>query len=353
MSEGGDRGPAAPRTDAALPSDLGPDDPALQPVGASEVPPVDADPPRVAPARTDDPDERSADLRLARIHLRMGSLELARAELESFAGAGRLDPDALLDLAEIRWRTGDLPGAGVAAQAHLGTGEEALMALVIAAEAAAAAGHPGEAHRLASQAVEQLEAPGPVLDRLFAGMPRSGIWPLVPEEAPQPDGLLFAIPPAAPVDATHPAAGAVAGTAWAAGQAAAGSAPAPRTAPAQASAAGLWDDTGPDDERAFEPFAPVGGQVGAAGIPGDEPLELHPEVLDARAALDADDHEAAVAHLTALLQRRPDLARSVVAALEPDSGPDAGAAGPKPSSTGSDDPPTEAEDGGAAKVPVG
>ncbi|MFN8631135.1 MAG: hypothetical protein U0838_12715 [Chloroflexota bacterium] len=40
---------------------------------------------------------------------------LARAELEALAGRGRLDDAALLDLAEVRWRTGDLGGAGDAA----------------------------------------------------------------------------------------------------------------------------------------------------------------------------------------------------------------------------------------------
>jgi hypothetical protein len=33
---------------------------------------------------------RPSDLRLARVHLRMGALDLARAELEAFAGAGAL-----------------------------------------------------------------------------------------------------------------------------------------------------------------------------------------------------------------------------------------------------------------------
>ena len=56
------------------------------------------------------------------LHLRMGSLALARAELESLAGRGMLDEPALLDLAEVRWRTGDLAGAGEAANALLSAG---------------------------------------------------------------------------------------------------------------------------------------------------------------------------------------------------------------------------------------
>ena len=117
---------------------------------------------------------RSTPLRLARIHLRLGSLSLARAELESLAGRGMLDEDALLDLAEVRWRTGDLAGAGEAANALLERGRNDPIALVIAAEAVAALGRPSEARRLATRAVEAADVP---LDALFAGMPMSAIWP--------------------------------------------------------------------------------------------------------------------------------------------------------------------------------
>lgn len=121
--------------------------------------------------------DRSVGLRFARVHLRMGSLALARAELESFAGRGALDEDALLDLAEVRWRTGDLPGAGEAANTLLARGRDDTLALVIAAEAVAALGRPGEARRLAGRALAATEGS---LDRLFAGMPRSLIWPADP-----------------------------------------------------------------------------------------------------------------------------------------------------------------------------
>ncbi len=117
--------------------------------------------------------ERATALRLARLHLRMGSLGLARAEFEALAGSGELDESALVDLAEIRWRTGDLPGAGEAAAAALSTGDTRPTALVIAAEAAAASARPAEARRLAGQALTSDEP----LDRVFAGMPRSTIWP--------------------------------------------------------------------------------------------------------------------------------------------------------------------------------
>lgn len=125
-------------------------------------------------------DARPVALRVAGIHLRNGALALARAELEAAAGRGTLDDQALLDLAEARWRTGDLAGAGEVANAFLASGRRAAIALVVAAEAVASLGRPGEARRLASLALAQA---GPRLDDIFAGMPRSAVWP-----AEAPDG---------------------------------------------------------------------------------------------------------------------------------------------------------------------
>lgn len=130
------------------------------------------------PAATDP----AVDLRLACLHLRMGQLGLARAALEALAGSGDLDEDGLLALAEARWRTGDLTGAGDAAEAYLASGGEATVALVIAAEAIAAAGRPGEARRFSTRVLEREDIP---LDRLFAGMPRSALWPADPAQAGQ------------------------------------------------------------------------------------------------------------------------------------------------------------------------
>ena len=130
---------------------------------------------------------RPTPLRLAGLHLRMGSLALARAELESLAGRSMLDEAAMLDLAEVRWRTGDLPGAGEAANAVIARGREDALALAIAAEAIAALGRPGEARRLAARASA---ASGGSLDALFAGIPRSHIWPGEPaDDDGQPDGV--------------------------------------------------------------------------------------------------------------------------------------------------------------------
>lgn len=130
--------------------------------------------------------ERSAEQRLATIHLRTGSLSLARAELETMAGEGVLDDEALIDLAEVRWRTGDLPGAGEAADAYLEAGHETTLGLVIAAEAHAALGRPNEARRLADRAIARADRS---LDGVFAGLPRSSIWPRVAgtEALAQPD----------------------------------------------------------------------------------------------------------------------------------------------------------------------
>lgn len=134
------------------------------------------------------PADAELDRRLARLHLKMGHLGLARAELEALAGAGDLGPEGLLGLAEARWRTGDLTGAGEAAQAHLAAGGDSIVALVIAAEATAAVGRPGEARRLAGRALERADSS---LEQIFAGMPRSLIWPADPSEAGQPTGMLF------------------------------------------------------------------------------------------------------------------------------------------------------------------
>jgi hypothetical protein len=117
---------------------------------------------------------RSPDARLARLHLRGGMLSLARAELEQMAGAGTLDREALMDLAEARWRGGDLDGAAVAAEAHLDHGGLEPMAHLILAEAFDRRGSLIDARAESGPLVEQL---GPAIARLFAGEPRSSAWP--------------------------------------------------------------------------------------------------------------------------------------------------------------------------------
>jgi hypothetical protein len=119
-------------------------------------------------------EDRSVEGRLARLHLRGGLVALARAELETMAGQGTLDGPALADLAEARWRSGDLLGAGEAAQAHIARGGDELMALVVAAEALTAQARTVDARRIAARVVERTAGD---LEPLFAGQPRALVWP--------------------------------------------------------------------------------------------------------------------------------------------------------------------------------
>ncbi len=117
---------------------------------------------------------RSADGRLARVHLRGGLLTLARATLEGMAAAGTLDRDALADLAEVRWRSGDLEGAADAARAHQASGGDEPMAALIVAEDLARSGQQAEAAEIARAVTERT---GGAADLLFAFEPRSAVWP--------------------------------------------------------------------------------------------------------------------------------------------------------------------------------
>jgi hypothetical protein len=139
-------------------------------------------------AATAEPAPRDPDLVLARVHLRLGALSLARVELETLAGRGGLDDDGVRDLAEARWRTGDVAGAGEAAGAYLESRPDDILGLVIAAEAQASAGRPAEARRLAGRAIDRAEGS---LDPIFAGMPKSAIWPIEPGATAGPAGVLF------------------------------------------------------------------------------------------------------------------------------------------------------------------
>jgi hypothetical protein len=143
-----------------------------------------------------------ADGRLARLHLGTGLLRLARVELEELAGEGRLDAAGVLDLAEARWRTGDLRGAAEAAGAWLeagaATGEAesggraVALAHALVADALAVRGRDDEAaaHVAATLAALAPLPPGEegppaasrsvsdALDALFAGIaPRADAWP--------------------------------------------------------------------------------------------------------------------------------------------------------------------------------
>ena len=135
--------------------------------------------------------------RLARLHLRTGLLRLARVELEELAGQGRLDMEGILDLAEARWRTGDLRGAAEAAGAWLDTGAGAAdpaagsgadgrgraLAHAVIADGLTVRGRHDDAAAHVAAALDAL-ARGPdrstatALDALFAGIsPRADAWP--------------------------------------------------------------------------------------------------------------------------------------------------------------------------------
>ncbi len=112
--------------------------------------------------------------------MRSGTYALARSELEALAGADRLDPDAVIDLAEVRWRTGDLAGAAEAAAAWLEEGESAgaplVLAHVICAEAAADRGRAGEAEAHVEAAAAGL-GDRATLDAILAGIAARAAWP--------------------------------------------------------------------------------------------------------------------------------------------------------------------------------
>ncbi len=257
---------------------------------------------------------RGSDLALARLHLRLGSLALARAELETLAGRDALDRDGLVDLAEARWRTGDIAGAGEAAVAALDDEDGPLLALVVAAEAAAARGRPTEARRLADRAMEVADGS---IDVLFAGMPRAGVWP--PDAAaPPPSPTTMFDPPRRVSSVVHrhprphdegaavevPAPGAV------------GETPAGPSADADAATIGLWEATvathDPDPVPDLTADVEARDEIDALNDQptGETELDL------GRAALEAGDADEAAVRLGLVLRVAPALAPAVLDLVE-------------------------------------
>jgi hypothetical protein len=207
------------------------------------------------------------------------------------AGRNELDDDGIRDLAEARWRTGDTTGAGEAAAAYLAVIPDDVVALVIAAEAQAELGRPGEARRLAGMAMEGADGS---LEPIFAGMRRSSIWPVDGGAPVGPVGLLFnelhpsPVPPSPGFDrraTDRPSANGEAGYV-----------PLDPALPAAfEDGPGLWDDTG---ETSFTPDA----------------RDLEPTALShsASAALDAGETSAAGAGLMLALRSSPELAPAVI-----------------------------------------
>jgi hypothetical protein len=235
---------------------------------------------------TQDSDERAADLVLARLHLRLGSLGLARAELESMAGRNSLDDQGIRDLAEVRWRTGDLAGAGDAAAAYLEGEPEDVLALVIAAEMQSHLGRPGEARRLAGRALAASEG---LLDAIFAGMPRSSVWPVDTGGPLEPAGTLFSDLGALPPDWSVELSDAEADAASADPSLAQ---PGDALAPSDQAGPGLWDA----DHVTVAPALPDSAEL----------------LARARAALEADRPGQAAAGLALAIRAAPSLAPAVL-----------------------------------------
>ncbi len=164
------RAPAGARIGAKRPARHAPPAPPTPP--APE--PKPSGPPAVHTPPT--PRPRTANARLSRLHLRGGLLTLARAELEQMAGASSLDREALVDLAEARWRSGDLAGAAEAAEAHLGARRRGADG--------ASSSRPRQAERegrildARQRATLVQQRVGEGIERLFAGeqRARSGRW---------------------------------------------------------------------------------------------------------------------------------------------------------------------------------
>ena len=133
-----------------------------------------------------------------------GALALARAELETLAGRDALDDDGLADLAEVRWRTGDLAGAGEAAAVDpREDGDDGpLIALIVAAEAAMARGRPPR--HVGTPTWRWLGPAGPSTSS-SPGMPRGQVWPADPPRRRSPLPTLFDMPAVGPVAADEAA----------------------------------------------------------------------------------------------------------------------------------------------------
>jgi len=236
------------------------------------------------------------DRRLATLHLRLGALSLARAELEDLNRRADIDVAGLAELAEARWRGGDLPAAAEAAAAHVTNGGTRPIARVIAAEAAAAAGHPVEA-RVHVEALGHVSAD--VLEHLFSGMPRRAFWPSAPNAPLDLEYVAAADPAGLPVPPSTM------------GRFDAGSRAAAASAADEAEMVALWDD----DEPAFVDRAAE--RARRAIRPPAEPAE---ELARAREELGsgiAGEVTRGLARLALVLRQDPTLAPAILDALGP------------------------------------
>jgi hypothetical protein len=269
---------------------------ALEPPAPPE-PEAKTEPEAEPGSETGEPREIALDL--AGLHLRLGSLALARSELEMLAGRGALDAAARVDLAEVRWRTGDLVGGGEAAREALSGGGETVVALVVAAEAASALGRPSEARRLSGRALTLNEG---AIDPVFRGMPRSSVWPTDPAEPVPLSATLF--PPdraEAVVDADR--------------EEASGSVQDRDAVDAAVTLAVAADAKGTPAEPGLWDVHEAAALAAGAAVLG--PNDLDPSALfdDGRAALEAGDLASAAVQLGLVVRLAPALAPAVLSSI--------------------------------------
>ena len=264
-----------------------------------------------APAPVDEPAVR---LRLARVHLRTGAFAVARSEFELLAAIDKLDLEGHLDLAEARWRTGEIHGAGEAALAYLTGGGTEVLGFVIAAEGHAFDAKHAESKRFVEAVLDQQVAD---VDQFFAGIRPRADW-----AAPRAEAVA---PPAEPEFAAEP-------------EAAAEEASAPEPAPEPAPELAAEPDTAPEAEAAPEPEiaaepepaaeeAPLPEVAAApeetaepepetAAEPEPEPAPISrpwdSEIAAATEALAGDDSLMAGLHFAMALRISPEAARPVL-----------------------------------------
>ncbi|TAJ98854.1 MAG: hypothetical protein EPO36_14115 [Chloroflexota bacterium] len=271
------------------------------PGGAGSRDPRSATVPTVGPAVRGprSPANPAEDRRLATLHLRLGGLALALAELEDLLRRGELDAPGLADLAEARWRTGALDRAAVAALEHIAAGGSRPIARVIAAEAAAATGRPVEAR-------SHVEALGTVdseaLEHLFAGMPRRAFWPSAPSALIGPAATMF------DPERAGPAGRRAAMVRHEAAQADVDPAAVPtRAGGSQPEMAGLWGD----DESG------LGLRPAIAARRPEGPAEGLARARHELATGDPAEHERGLARLALVLRQDPATAADVLAVVGP------------------------------------
>jgi hypothetical protein len=174
--------------------------------------------------------------------------------------------------------------------------------LAIAAEAAAALGRPNEARRLANRALEQVGGP---VDGLFAGMPRSGVWPADADEPPPTAATLFHHEPVTTVSLrageTDP--GVLAGRASGHGAGRSDGGDGRTASPGDPATPGFWDAEGVD------------------GASGDDLPDPALELDAGKAALLTGSVDDAVLRFALALRLAPALAPAILEATDGVAGP--------------------------------